>query len=644
MDTKALEPEQKNEDSGESLRLGGRGGGEILGENISRPGFGGLEGDNDREQEQRERAGEAEGAKAEQRRAEGIGVSVKDRMEDSVDERLQGGGTRRKIEFDPIDSRTPRKAVDPKNENIDPAVKMSARSSGAFTSPTSARSQRSLRTTASGTSRQSTEFWPPPSETNVACIFLFVNPASGGNAAASFTAAGLAHAVLMQPDVEVFIADIGHGATGDKPAFKQMRAIVDELKEVDGEVDGEADGAGESSEARILEGDAGATVNCKTAPVIVGGTRSGEMTVRGVRSRRKHGHVFAIMAGGDGTVLWGISEIWEHGIDDRYIVIGVIPYGTGNDLARSLNWNAFNALSPFKNDMKLLKNLMNEWLEAPIVLHDIWSIEIEVEPEGSFKKIDSKTRKKKTVTISGGGIGLASKRLVMKISNYFSVGIESRIGIGFDRHRKNSAFRNKLVYMTEGLKKNLFHRRVKLTRWLDRLAVVQPDPFGGAEGMPKVIFETKNPMAPHKLRKSASLIATNIPSFASGLDVWERARRFGIVADTKNPNEERHQQQVLKAKQVMGDGALEWVVFTGITSLGLENVTGGLGKRVHAGPGVFTLDFNPKLKADERVYFQVDGEFYQMTQPKRITIRPFKQIKCLAQPGAHDTAYRRLIE
>lgn len=32
-----------------------------------------------------------------------------------------------------------------------------------------------------------------------------------------------------------------------------------------------------------------------------------------------------------------------------------------------------------------------------------------------------------------------------KMCNYFSIGVESRIGVGFDRYRTKSAFLNKLV-------------------------------------------------------------------------------------------------------------------------------------------------------------------------------------------------------
>jgi diacylglycerol kinase (ATP) len=40
-----------------------------------------------------------------------------------------------------------------------------------------------------------------------------------------------------------------------------------------------------------------------------------------------------------------------------------------------------------------------------------------------------------------------------KMCNYFSIGVESRIGLGFDRKRTTSPFLNKVVYCWEGFKK-----------------------------------------------------------------------------------------------------------------------------------------------------------------------------------------------
>lgn len=44
-----------------------------------------------------------------------------------------------------------------------------------------------------------------------------------------------------------------------------------------------------------------------------------------------------------------------------------------------------------------LKTLVKEWLNAKIVLHDIWEVTLRAQPEGTFQKIDSTTRNKVSV-------------------------------------------------------------------------------------------------------------------------------------------------------------------------------------------------------------------------------------------------------
>lgn len=51
-------------------------------------------------------------------------------------------------------------------------------------------------------------------------------------------------------------------------------------------------------------------------------------------------NVNVIICGGDGTVLWVVSEVLNYGINAGEIQFGIIPIGTGNDFSRSLGWGA----------------------------------------------------------------------------------------------------------------------------------------------------------------------------------------------------------------------------------------------------------------------------------------------------------------
>lgn len=46
-----------------------------------------------------------------------------------------------------------------------------------------------------------------------------------------------------------------------------------------------------------------------------------------------------------------------------------------------------------------------------------------------------------------------------------------------------------------------------------------------------------------------------------------------------------------------------------------HQIVEGLGKRICQDKGPFLLEFDDHLADTKRVYFQIDGEFYQMTKP-----------------------------
>ncbi len=59
---------------------------------------------------------------------------------------------------------------------------------------------------------------------------------------------------------------------------------------------------------------------------------------QGKVDRAGRGKVYAVVCGGDGTVLWVVSIIDQFGIEFDKIAFCIIPIGTGNDFSRSLGW------------------------------------------------------------------------------------------------------------------------------------------------------------------------------------------------------------------------------------------------------------------------------------------------------------------
>jgi diacylglycerol kinase (ATP) len=44
------------------------------------------------------------------------------------------------------------------------------------------------------------------------------------------------------------------------------------------------------------------------------------------------------VCGGDGTIMWAVTEMTKANIDHSKVPMAVIPLGTGNDFSQTLGW------------------------------------------------------------------------------------------------------------------------------------------------------------------------------------------------------------------------------------------------------------------------------------------------------------------
>ena len=120
---------------------------------------------------------------------------------------------------------------------------------------------------------------------------------------------------------------------------------------------------------------------------------------------------------------------------------------------------------------------------------NVWEVEVYLGEGGDLQEWDSDTHRKQTVVDKAA----VYKRLMC---NYFSVGLESRIGLGFDKHRTHSVFLNKVCYFCEGVKKLCCIQRTRKIRDIvDYCAEVTDN------GEEKVIFSTDPKKSPVTLSK-----------------------------------------------------------------------------------------------------------------------------------------------
>ncbi|KPJ17190.1 Eye-specific diacylglycerol kinase, partial [Papilio machaon] len=160
----------------------------------------------------------------------------------------------------------------------------------------------------------------------------------------------------------------------------------------------------------------------------------------GLEMFRKVPNLRVLACGGDGTVGWVLSVLDRIGSRPA---VGVLPLGTGNDLARALGWGGGYEDEPIS---KILAHIG----ESDTVLLDRW--QLTVEPNAAA---------------SGEDTSNAKPDLPLNVvNNYFSFGVDAHIALEFHEAREahpekfNSRIRNKLFYGTAG-GKDLMQRKWK---------------------------------------------------------------------------------------------------------------------------------------------------------------------------------------
>ncbi|XP_050672620.1 eye-specific diacylglycerol kinase isoform X2 [Leptidea sinapis] len=205
----------------------------------------------------------------------------------------------------------------------------------------------------------------------------------------------------------------------------------------------------------------------------------------GLEMFRKVPNLRVLACGGDGTVGWVLSVLDRIGARPA---VGVLPLGTGNDLARALGWGGGYEDEPIS---KILAHIG----ESDTVLLDRW--QLTVEPN---------------TAASGEDTSNAKADLPLNVvNNYFSFGVDAHIALEFHEAREahpekfNSRIRNKLFYGTAG-GKDLMQRK-----WKDLADFVTLECDG--KDLTPVLRE-------HKVH---AIVFLNIPSYGGGTHPWNKS-------------------------------------------------------------------------------------------------------------------------
>ncbi|XP_072290576.1 diacylglycerol kinase zeta-like isoform X1 [Eucyclogobius newberryi] len=266
-----------------------------------------------------------------------------------------------------------------------------------------------------------------------------------------------------------------------------------------------------------------------------------------------------LACGGDGTVGWILSVLDQLKIRPPPPV-AILPLGTGNDLARTLNWGGGYTDEP-------ITKILSHVEDGNIVQLDRWDLQVEPNPEARPEDRDEHQTDKLPIDV---------------FNNYFSLGFDAHVTLGFHESREanpekfNSRFKNKMFYAGTAFSDFLSGSSKDLAKHI------------------RVVCDGTDLTTKVQEMKLQCLLFLNIPRYCAGTVPW------GNPGEHHDFEPQRHD-----------DGCIEVIGFT-MTSLATLQV-GGHGERLHQCREVTLSTF-------KSIPMQVDGEPCKLA-PSVIRIR-----------------------
>ncbi|XP_078099006.1 diacylglycerol kinase iota isoform X7 [Sander vitreus] len=237
---------------------------------------------------------------------------------------------------------------------------------------------------------------------------------------------------------------------------------------------------------------------------------------------RKVPNLRILACGGDGTVGWILSTLDELQMNPQPPV-AVLPLGTGNDLARTLNWGGGYTDEPVSKVLCYVE-------DGSVVQLDRWNLLVEkgaAQPEEGTQKLPLNV-----------------------FNNYFSLGFDAHVTLEFHESREanpekfNSRFRNKMFYAGAAFSDFLQRSSRDLSKHV------------------RVVCDGTDLTAKIQELKFQCIVFLNIPRYCAGTMPW------GNTGDHRDFEPQRHD-----------DGCIEVIGFTMASLAALQ--VGGHGERLH---------------------------------------------------------------
>uniref|UniRef100_A0A673XKX2 Diacylglycerol kinase n=1 Tax=Salmo trutta TaxID=8032 RepID=A0A673XKX2_SALTR len=267
----------------------------------------------------------------------------------------------------------------------------------------------------------------------------------------------------------------------------------------------------------------------------------------GLEMYRKVHNLRILACGGDGTVGWILSALDQLQLNPQPAV-AILPLGTGNDLARTLNWGGGYTDEP-------VSKILSHVEDGNVVQLDRWNLTVEPNQDAGAEEKDEHQTDKLPLDI---------------FNNYFSLGFDAHVTLEFHESREanpekfNSRFRNKMFYAGTAFSDFLMGSSKDLAKHI------------------KVVCDGTDLTSKVQDLKLQCLVFLNIPRYCAGTMPW------GTPSEHHDFEPQRHD-----------DGCIEVIGFT-MTSLATLQV-GGHGERLNQCREV-------TLTTYKSIPMQVDGE------------------------------------
>ena len=354
-----------------------------------------------------------------------------------------------------------------------------------------------------------------------------------------------------------------------------------------------------------------------------------------------------LIGGGDGSVLSIIEDLHNEKIDLEKCVFGAMPLGTGNDLSNAMGFDSQCEIG----FIEYFQRVLYTYLTASVIKIDIWKLELKVDKnEGKIfdiilnGEIELKDENNKVLTYF-------SKTFI----NYMSIGFDAKVGFMFGQRRTSSRIFNKLIYALEAGKnilRGLFRKKFGLASLLENLISLEGEDIENKKlsndenyfldeeylkllNNKKEIFESidkgrkKNYNRTILKGNPVVIVCQNIDFYMGGTEnIWGSSQQIGIQAcGLKRKERKIYEKKVMDSfyKQSSNDRKVEFITYGHGMDMGLDRVTGGKAKKIYQGSGPFYFTFKKMLSKGQKkklnkVYINIDGEFYHLVQPKQILI------------------------